>query len=615
MEALDLPELGRARITSASSGGHRQLALGLSDGRVLPIEVVFRAPQADAREAAAVARVLDPVVVDPAGGPVRLVAYAAREGASVLAAAIGDQRTLIVVRTTVETSLLGAKDRKEQRDSLELRAQGASTALLVDERGDDLFAGTDRGEVVRVNLRAKEIHADAPTIAASRIGAGITMMGFVLGGRRLVVGDSAGGVSTWQLVGAGGEPTLARVDEFAAFAGPVSLFAPSQRHRGFWVGDSSGALRLEYSTTGKTLVEVQAGAPLSTIGFAPKADGLVAVDSAGRLLRWDVDCPHPEVSLRALFGKVWYEGYDRPGFVWQSTGGTDDFEPKLSLTPLLFGTLKGTLYALLFAVPIALGAALYASQFMHQRLKAIVKPTVEIMAALPSVVLGFMAALWLAPNIERVIPGLFISPIVIGAVVLLTLLGWRALPGGWRSRLRPGTELLLVIPVVVGGLSLALVLGGWLEEHWLGGDFRPWLLRVLGVTFDQRNSIVVGLAMGFAVIPVDLHHRRGFAGERSAAPHGRFAGARRDALADGGARGASDRQPGDLLGHHGRLRTSGRRDHDRADGDWQHTDHELVAVQRVSRLVRQHRGGAPRGASRRERCFACCSSRRCSSSS
>ena len=152
--------------------------------------------------------------------------------------------------------------------------------------------------------------------------------------------------------------------------------------------------------------------------------------------------------------------------------------------------------------PIALGAALYASQFMHQRLKAIVKPTVEIMAALPSVVLGFMAALWLAPNIERVIPGLFISPIVIGAVVLLTLLGWRALPGGWRSRLRPGTELLLVIPVVVGGLSLALVLGGWLEEHWLGGDFRPWLLRVLGVTFDQRNSIVVGLAMGFAVIPL-----------------------------------------------------------------------------------------------------------------
>jgi phosphate transport system permease protein len=502
VETLDLPELGQARITSVSSVGYRQVALGLSDGRVLPVEVVFRAPQADGSQVAAAAHVLDPVVVDPAGGPVWAVTYAAREGAGVVAAAIGDRRTMIVVRTTVETSLLGAKDRKEKRDSLELRAQGAATVLLVDERGDDLFAGTDHGEVVRVNLRAKEIHADPPTIAASRMGAGITMMGFVLGDRRLVVGDGAGGVSTWQLVGAGGEATLTRIDEFAAFAGPVSLFAPSQRHRGFWIGDSSGALRLEYSTTGKTLAEVRAGVPLAAIGFAPKADGLVAVDSAGRLLRWDVVCTHPEVSLRALFGKVWYEGYDRPSFVWQSTGGTDDFEPKLSLTPLLFGTLKGTLYALLFAVPVALGAALYASQFMHQRLKAIVKPTVEIMAALPSVVLGFMAALWLAPNIERVIPGLFISPFIIGAVVLLTLFGWRALPGGWRARLRPGTELVLVIPVVVGGLCLALAVGGWFEGRWLAGDYRAWLLRVLGITFDQRNSIVVGLAMGLAVIPL-----------------------------------------------------------------------------------------------------------------
>jgi phosphate transport system permease protein len=139
---------------------------------------------------------------------------------------------------------------------------------------------------------------------------------------------------------------------------------------------------------------------------------------------------------------------------------------------------------------------------MHPRLKAIVKPTVEIMAALPSVVLGFMAGLWIAPRVERVIPGLFVSPIVVGGVVLLTLLGWQALPGGWRSRLRPGTELLLVVPVVLAALSLSFALGGWLDQHVLGGDYRNWLRSALGVTYDQRNSIVVGLAMGFAVIPV-----------------------------------------------------------------------------------------------------------------
>ena len=136
----------------------------------------------------------------------------------------------------------------------------------------------------------------------------------------------------------------------------------------------------------------------AAIAFAPKADGFLSVDAAGRLSQWALHNPHPEITLESLFGKVWYEGYDQPAYVWQSTGGTDDFEAKFSLTPLIFGTLKGTFYAMLFAVPIALLSALYASQFMHPTLKGVVKPVVEIMAALPSVVLGFIAGLWLAPH-------------------------------------------------------------------------------------------------------------------------------------------------------------------------------------------------------------------------
>ena len=101
--------------------------------------------------------------------------------------------------------------------------------------------------------------------------------------------------------------------------------------------------------------------------------------------------------MRAFFGKIWYEDAPEPAFVWQSTGGSDEFESKLSLVPLIFGTLKGTFYAMLFALPIALLAAIYTSQFLHANVKAIVKPTMEIMASLPSVVLGFLGAWWLAP--------------------------------------------------------------------------------------------------------------------------------------------------------------------------------------------------------------------------
>ena len=68
--------------------------------------------------------------------------------------------------------------------------------------------------------------------------------------------------------------------------------------------------------------------------------------------------------------------------------------------PLIFGTIKATVYSLLFAIPIALGAAIYTSEFVHHRVRAVVKPTMELMASLPSVVLGFIAALILAPIVE-----------------------------------------------------------------------------------------------------------------------------------------------------------------------------------------------------------------------
>jgi phosphate transport system permease protein len=212
--------------------------------------------------------------------------------------------------------------------------------------------------------------------------------------------------------------------------------------------------------------------------------------------------PHPEITLKSLFGKVWYEGYEAPAFVWQSTGGTDDFEAKFSLTPLIYGTLKGTCYALLFAVPLALMGAMYASQFMHPTLKTIVKPTVEVMAALPSVVLGFIAGLWLAPRLEGVVPGVFLMPIVVPAIILLVALAWRSVPTRFRTWVKPGAEVFLLIPVALCSAWLAIQLGGWVEAWFLGNDYRAWLLRVLGLTYDQRNSLVVGFAMGFAVIPI-----------------------------------------------------------------------------------------------------------------
>ncbi len=132
------------------------------------------------------------------------------------------------------------------------------------------------------------------------------------------------------------------------------------------------------------------------------------MNGRGELVAWQVDAPHPEVSWRTLFGRVQYEGYDEPSYSWQTTGG-DDFEPKLSLVPLFSGTLKGTTYAMLFAVPLALFGAVYTAHFTTPAFKRAIKPVVEIMAAVPSVVLGFLVALWLAPLVERWILAVFVG--------------------------------------------------------------------------------------------------------------------------------------------------------------------------------------------------------------
>jgi phosphate transport system permease protein len=204
----------------------------------------------------------------------------------------------------------------------------------------------------------------------------------------------------------------------------------------------------------------------------------------------------------ALFGKTWYEGYAEPKFVWQSTGGTDEFEPKLGLVPLLLGTLKGTLYALLFSVPLAVFAALYLSQLASPGLRAIVKPVIELMAAMPSVVVGFLAALWLAPLIEKnlgaALGGLIGLPFGLAAAVG----AWYLLPRRVRQRANPGAELLFLIPFLVAAVWIGISLGGPLEAKYFAGGLQQWLFDRHGITYDQRNCIVVGIALGFAIVPI-----------------------------------------------------------------------------------------------------------------
>ena len=192
---------------------------------------------------------------------------------------------------------------------------------------------------------------------------------------------------------------------------------------------------------------------------------------------------------------------DDPAYVWQSSASNNDFEAKLSLTPLSFGTLKAAFYAMLMAAPLAICGAIYTAYFMAPAMRRKVKPVIELMEALPTVILGFLAGLWLAPLVENNLPGIFALLIFVPAGILLFAFIWDNLPDRIRLAIPDGWQAGLLIPVVIICGWAAMSLNGEMEQLFFAGDMRTWLTAELGIPYDQRNALVVGLAMGFAVIP------------------------------------------------------------------------------------------------------------------
>jgi phosphate transport system permease protein len=153
---------------------------------------------------------------------------------------------------------------------------------------------------------------------------------------------------------------------------------------------------------------------------------------------------------------------------------------------------------MLFAVPIAILGAIYTAQFMAPRMRQTVKPSIEIMEALPTVILGFLAGLWLAPLVEEELASIFALLLLLPPGFLLSAWLYRYVPRRYNM---DGWEGMLLIPVVFLLMWLSTVIAHPIEEAFFNGNLRNYMTEVWGIGYDQRNSLVVGLIMGFAVIP------------------------------------------------------------------------------------------------------------------
>lgn len=481
--------------------GGRALVAAISDGRLVAQPVAWSVTYSDSGERVVAPDLPEPVVLelDAERRPLGVFAAQVAGAASAAAAAqLADGRISFVRLERTENAFSGEVELSEERYILATAPE--LTSLLLDSDARNLFAGTADGELLWWNLADGE--ASVPQTASAG-GAAITALTFLIGDRTLVVGQESGAISIWFPVRQEDESfRLTRIRDFPARPAAIALLAPSERNRTFFAQDRDGGLGLYFSTSERVLWQGRSPvADATSLAISPKGDGGFVAGEHGLGLI-DVANPHPEVSWKALFGRVWFEGYEKEEYVWQSTGGTDDFESKLSLTPLIVGTLKGTLYSLLLAIPLGVLGAMFASQFLHPKLLTYVKPTVEIMAALPSVVLGFLAGLWLAPVLERTFPGLLLMFVVLPVAVWLTGVAWSRLPLSVRNRFPGGAEVFLYLGVVALALWGCVAASPVVERLVFGGNFQAWLLEATGLRYDQRNAVVVGLAMGFAVIPI-----------------------------------------------------------------------------------------------------------------
>lgn len=385
-----------------------------------------------------------------------------------------------------------------------LPAGAVVSAVLMTEKADQVYVAEKSGRVHRYDTRDMNAPRLAETVDLLPRGIELTAFSFLIGEQSLVVGASDGSVDVYFRLQQPGLRstdgyTLVRAHRLEKQGAAIVAMDVSKRSKMFVTADAKGEAWVRHSTTEQTLLRLRppadfGAADYKAVAFAPRDDAVLAITGNGHYVEWIVSVPHPETTFASIFGRVWYEGYKEPTYTWQSSSGTDSFEPKFSLVPLIFGTLKSTFYALLMAVPIALAAAIFTSEFLHPTVRSVVKPAMEMMASLPSVVLGFIAALIVAPIVEEQITSVLLAFVFVPLALIAAAYLWQFMPRSQAIRLGGVPRFALMFVALAAGLWLASVLGGPLERLMFAGDFKAWVNRDRGSPVPFMTVILLPVA-------------------------------------------------------------------------------------------------------------------------
>lgn len=501
LQSHSLPLMGEVTAFSESTPASRKLAFANDQGEVLVVKHNYRVTYPN--DIRLITPRLDfpygeePITIFEDGRAITEVTLRDSEDAMMIAA-LDSNNELTVKRFNKEEDFITEEIvLEEEAVSLPL-ISGQVNQVEIDQAMNWMFILVDNRLLHVIDLQEEALQE---TVTLDEFGA-VTKIDLLLGENALLIGNENGQVSQWFMTrNEEGESQLSSIRTFNMEQGAIQGITTEQRRKGFVVAGEDGHIAIFHSTAHRqAFSDKLVDGEVLAMTISPRAKDLL-VETQGKLTHFKVDNEHPEISWGSMWDEVWYEGYDEPSYTWQSSASSTDFEPKYSLVPLAFGTLKGAFYAMLLAAPLAIAGAVYTAYFMAPAMRRKVKPIIELMEALPTVILGFLAGLALAPFIESSLLGIFAMLFIMPLAMLAFGFFWANLPAKIRHKLPDGWDALPLIPVILLAVWFAIEISPFFEVWFFGGSMVDWLNNEMGVAFSQRNALIVGLAMGFAVIP------------------------------------------------------------------------------------------------------------------
>jgi len=380
----------------------------------------------------------------------------------------------------------------EQTDNASLLATDI-TSLLPDQTGG-AYLGLASGMVLHVDSAAKAqaqpLHA--PTDAAVAALIGLNQAG-------VLVAHADGHISEFARSEAD-QPQL--VQRYACAGNELAAIAVDPQ-AGWLVCVGADLLQLFYLGRADPVWQfsLDQGAldePTAMLAIEAGQLLLAQTDAAGTLhvKSWQLTAD-PLVDMHTLWWPQQYQGEPRASWQWEPQPGSQA-RARLSLLPLLSGTFKAALLGMLIALPLALLGAVYTALLLPQRWRERIKPMVEMLESLPTVILGFIGALWLAPLLQQHLLSLWLLLLLMPLTLALTGYYWSS-----TLKLHVAAAYRGVFPYLLFAVQLLLLFAlGWLLQRvWFGGSFSAWLETAAGWTYDLHNALLVGLVLGLGIAP------------------------------------------------------------------------------------------------------------------